>query len=119
MKYAFADRTKYLGDSETTINSGYGSKIVVAGAGFLLNNFKMNIAKAIEMPRIHDQWLPDEIYSEPSGIPEKVKRNLVNMGYKFASPRYIGLAEGIMINQKKGNIFGASDPRGHGLAKGY
>ncbi len=174
----------------TTINSAYGSKIVVDGAGFLLNNemddfsskpgapnqfgllgseansiqpqkrmlssmtptivlkndkpfliigspggstiitvvlqvimncidFHMNIKEAIEAPRIHNQWLPDEIYAEPFGLSSDVRDNLIKMGYKFGKDRTLGLAEGIKIDQSDGIIFGSSDPRGNGLAKGF
>jgi gamma-glutamyltranspeptidase len=45
------------------------------------------------------------------------------MGYLFwdmdVESRIIGIAEGIMIDQKSKIIYGASDPRGGGLAVGY
>jgi gamma-glutamyltranspeptidase len=45
------------------------------------------------------------------------------MGYHFwddsTEVRIIGIAEGIMIDQRNKNIYGASDPRGGGLAVGY
>jgi len=45
------------------------------------------------------------------------------MGYSFsdygAALRIIGIAEGIMIDRESKIIYGASDPRGGGLAVGY
>ena len=45
------------------------------------------------------------------------------MGYNFvdegAAQRILGIAEGILIDSKKGIIYGADDPRGGGLALGY
>jgi len=34
-------------------------------------------------------------------------------------PKVLGIAEGIMIDQQNGLIYGASDPRGSGSAEGY
>jgi gamma-glutamyltranspeptidase/glutathione hydrolase len=178
----------------TTVNSAFGSKIIVDGAGFLLNNqmddfsgkpgtqnqygllgteansiqpekrmlssmtptvilkdgepyiiigspggptiitsvlqvilncidFNMNIAEAIEMPRIHHQWLPDSIYYEGEALTNDVKNELTKMGYAFvdedADSRILGITEGIMIDIINITIYGASDPRGGGLAAGY
>jgi hypothetical protein len=42
------------------------------------------------------------------------------MGHKLAKPRYLGDAEGIMIEEKTGIRLGATDPRrSDGLAVGY
>ena len=41
------------------------------------------------------------------------------MGYKIGDKRILGIAEGIMIDNKDHIFFGASDPRGSGLAEGY
>ena len=45
------------------------------------------------------------------------------MGYNFvdegAENRILGIAEGILIDNKNKIIYGADDPRGGGLAAGY
>ena len=37
-------------------------------------DFDMNIQQAIDAPRIHHQWLPDEIAYEPLGLSADTKR---------------------------------------------
>jgi gamma-glutamyltranspeptidase/glutathione hydrolase len=76
-------------------------------------DFEMNIQQAIDAPRIHHQWLPDELVYEPLGLSADTKRALESRGHILVSkPRYMGDAEGIMIEEKTGVRLGASDPRG-------
>ena len=84
-------------------------------------DYDMNIQQAIDAPRIHHQWLPDELVYEPFGISTDTKRVLEARGHKLVNhPRYMGDAEGIMIEEKTGVRLGASDPRGaDSAAVGY
>jgi gamma-glutamyltranspeptidase / glutathione hydrolase len=80
----------------------------------------MNIQQAIDAPRIHHQWLPDEIIYEPYGLSADTQRALESRGHKLtAKPRYMGDAEGIMIEEQTGVRLGASDPRDEGAAVGF
>jgi gamma-glutamyltranspeptidase/glutathione hydrolase len=80
----------------------------------------MNIQQAIDAPRIHHQWLPDEIIYEPYGLSADTQRALESRGHKLTpKPRYMGDCEGIMIEEKTGVRLGASDPRSEGAAVGY
>ena len=107
------------------IGSPGGSQIITTVLQVVLNciDFDMNIREAVEAPRIHHQWMPDSIYYEKNALTEEVKKELIEMGYALADEgadlRIIGIAEGIMINNKNKIIYGASDPRGGGLAVGY
>jgi gamma-glutamyltranspeptidase/glutathione hydrolase len=81
---------------------------------------EMNIQQAIDFPRIHHQWLPDELVGEPFGLSGDTQRALTSRGHKLAKLRYLGDAEGIMIEEKTGMRLGATDPRrSDGLAVGY
>lgn len=83
-------------------------------------DFDMNIQQAIDAPRIHHQWLPDEIVYEPFGMSADTFRALEARGHKLTQkPRYMGDAQGIMIEEKTGVRLGASDPRGSGEPVGY
>jgi gamma-glutamyltranspeptidase/glutathione hydrolase len=86
-------------------------------------DFEMNIREAIEAPRVHHQWMPDSLYYEINAINEDVRKELTLMGYSFVDydteTRILGIAEGIMIDNKNKIIYCASDPRGGGLAVGY
>ena len=81
----------------------------------------MNLQEAIDSPRIHHQWLPDEIRDEPLGLSADTRRALEARGHKFVTkPFYIGNAQGIMIEEKTGIHLGASDAREEdGAAVGY
>jgi gamma-glutamyltranspeptidase/glutathione hydrolase len=80
----------------------------------------MNIQQAIDAPRIHHQWLPDEIVYEPFGMSADTSRALTSRGHQVTSrPRYMGDAQGIMIEERTGVRLGASDPRNFGEPVGY
>ena len=80
----------------------------------------MNIQQAVDAPRIHHQWLPDEIIYEPYGLSTDTERALEARGHKLtARPRNMGDCEGIMIEEKSGMRLGASDPRSEGASVGY
>jgi gamma-glutamyltranspeptidase/glutathione hydrolase len=83
-------------------------------------DFDMNIQQAIDAPRVHHQWLPDEIVYEPYGLSGDTFRALVARGHQLIDkPRYMGDAQGVMIEEKTGVRLGASDPRNYGEPVGY
>ena len=84
-------------------------------------DYNMSIQQAIDAPRIHHQWLPDELVWEPYGLSGDTQRALTNRRHKLVTkPRYLGDAQGIMIEEKTGVRLGATDPRrSDGLAVGY
>jgi gamma-glutamyltranspeptidase / glutathione hydrolase len=79
----------------------------------------MNIQQAVDWPRVHHQWMPDQITYEPYGLAPDVLNRLQSMGHKFGKPRYMGDAEGVMIEDNTGVRLGASDPRLDGKSIGY
>jgi gamma-glutamyltranspeptidase/glutathione hydrolase len=113
------------GEPYIIVGSPGGSTIITVVLQVILNciDFNMNIREAIEAPRVHHQWLPDTLYYERHALTQEVKNELVAMGYAFADKDagqlILGIAEGIMIDQKNKIIYGASDPRGGGLVVGY
>ncbi|MBA2525852.1 MAG: gamma-glutamyltransferase [Pyrinomonadaceae bacterium] len=84
-------------------------------------DYNMNIQQAIDAPRIHHQWLPDEVVWEPYGLSGDTQLALSNRRHKLVTrPRYMGDAQGIMIEEQTGVRLGATDPRrSDGLAVGY
>jgi gamma-glutamyltranspeptidase / glutathione hydrolase len=79
----------------------------------------MNIQQAIDWPRVHHQWMPDQIVYEPYGLVPDVMNRLKSMGHQFGNPRYMGDAEGVMIEDKTDVRLGGSDPRLDGKSIGY
>jgi gamma-glutamyltranspeptidase/glutathione hydrolase len=105
-----------------TIGSPGGPTIINTALCVITNvvDYGMNIQQAIDFPRIHHQWLPDELVFEPFGLSGDTQKALQTMGHKLARPRYLGNAEGIMIEEKTGVRLGATDPRrSDGPALGY
>jgi gamma-glutamyltranspeptidase/glutathione hydrolase len=105
-----------------TIGSPGGPTIINTVLCVITNviDYNMNIQDAIDAPRIHHQWLPDELVGEPSGFSSDTQRALTARGHTLGKLRYLGDAEGIMIEEKTGVRLGATDPRrSDGLAIGY
>ena len=105
-----------------TVGSPGGPTIINTVLCVLSNviDYGMNIQQAIDAPRIHHQWLPDEVVWEPYGLSGDTQRALTSRGHTLAKPRYLGDAEGIMIEEKTGVRLGATDPRrSDGMAVGY
>lgn len=98
-----------------------GPRIISAVMQTVMNviDFGMDIQEAIDTPRIHHQWLPDEIMYEPYGMSPDTMSILSGYGHRFVDrPGYIASATGIMIDGK-GVRLGAIDSRSDGLAIGY
>ena len=105
-----------------TVGSPGGPTIINTVLCVITNviDYDMNIQQAIDAPRIHHQWLPDELVGEPYGLSGDTQRALTSRGHALAKQRYLGDAEGIMIEEKTGVRLGATDPRrSDGLAVGY
>ncbi len=98
-----------------------GPRIITAVLQSIINviDHDMNIQQAIDAPRIHHQWFPDEIVYEPFGMSSDTKSALEKLGHNFA-PRLANIASatGIMIDEK-GVRLGAIDSRSDGEAVGY
>jgi gamma-glutamyltranspeptidase/glutathione hydrolase len=89
-------------------------------------DYGMNIQEAVDAPRIHHQWLPDELQVEPVGFSPDTLNLLRAQGHQLKlmiSPlwgnQYLGDAQAILVEPKNGVRFGASDPRRDGRAVGY
>jgi gamma-glutamyltranspeptidase / glutathione hydrolase len=73
----------------------------------------LDIAKAIESPRIHHQWLPDITSFESWGISPDTRHLYENMGHKVRFVNSQGQAMGIYIDHRTGMIFGSADTRSY------
>jgi gamma-glutamyltranspeptidase / glutathione hydrolase len=173
----------------TTINGSYGNKVVVSGAGFILNNemddfsvkpghpnmfglvggeanavapgkrmlsamtptiiekdgrlvmvvgtpggstiitsvfqtllnvleHNMNMQQAVTAPRVHSQWLPDQISMEENALDEATRKTLEAMGHTLHTRRPYGRVDAIRI-LPDGKLEAGADPRGDDAAAGY
>ena len=75
-------------------------------------DFGLPAMPAVEASRIHHQWLPDEIVSEPGGLSNETIAALRMKGHTVhARDRTQGDAETIYIDPVSGRRQGAADPR--------
>ncbi|MFS8082023.1 MAG: gamma-glutamyltransferase, partial [Ginsengibacter sp.] len=80
-------------------------------------DFKMSAFDAVNKPKFHHQWLPDQLDLERGFDPE-VKKALQKMGYKTVMRGAIGRTEVIEINPD-GSMTAVADHRGDDSAAGY
>ncbi|ANO53315.1 gamma-glutamyltransferase [Woeseia oceani] len=71
----------------------------------------MNIAEAIEAPRIHHQWLPDMTVFERSGISPDTRKLYESFGHTIREVRGIGSAMGVYRDPETGILYGGADSR--------
>jgi gamma-glutamyltranspeptidase/glutathione hydrolase len=97
-----------------------GPRIISATLLSILNwmRLDMDAQSAINAPRFHHQWLPDEILVEKSFSPQ-VEEQLKMRGHRVRRYGHIGLVNAIGIDAKTGERCGAADPRDAGSAIGY
>jgi gamma-glutamyltranspeptidase/glutathione hydrolase len=120
--------TILLRDSEPILATGSpgGSTIITVVLQTLLNvvDFDMNVMEATAAPRIHHQWLPEEVISE-AGISVDTLRILETRGFILPKEpdgrfqhRLLGRVNSVA---RRSNAFlGASDPRAmDGAARGF
>jgi len=88
-------------------------------------DFGMGVQRAVGVPRIHHQHLPDEIGYEPGSLTAETIAALKAMGHTVkvrgspdAAYPYIGDIQAILV-RGDGMREGASDPRRGGVAIGY
>lgn len=113
------------------LGSPGGPRIINAVLQTIVNviDFEMNLQQAIDAPRIHHQWLPDELIYEPFGISADTLRALESRGhllklrteYKgYTREGFMGDVAGVMIEDGANMRLGATDPRrSDGTAAGY
>lgn len=99
-----------------------GSTIISTTMESFLNvaEFGMTIKQAIDAPRIHMQWWPDQIFAEPGAFTPDVQTALEAMGYKIRPVHSMGDIAAILVNPKTGALESVNDPRyPAGSAAGY
>jgi len=99
-----------------------GRTIINSVLQVILNviDHKMTLGQAVEAPRIHHQWLPDQIRYEEYGFSPDTIRLLKRMGHKTVPRGSQGSISAIWIDWEEGIIYGAADSRGFdGKAAGY
>ncbi|PIG92015.1 gamma-glutamyltransferase [Gloeocapsopsis sp. IPPAS B-1203] len=97
-----------------------GSTIITTVLQIILNalEYGMDTGSAVAAPRIHHQWLPDELRIEPFGLDYATIAELCRRGHKIEERSTWGNANAIVVTPDN-TLEGAADPRGEGLPRGF
>lgn len=96
-----------------------GARIITTTLQTIVNaiDFGMNPAEAASTPRIHHQWLPDELRVEKGLSPDTLEL-LQKRGYKVSVKPTMGRTQTIQLRDD--GLYGYSDPRNpDGATVGY
>jgi len=90
-----------------------GSRIISTVLQVIVNviDYKMDIAAAVAAPRLHHQWMPDEVRVEP-GFPDDVLAALTDKGHHVMDSGGYSSANSIFVTAN--GLLGAADPRTRG-----
>jgi gamma-glutamyltranspeptidase/glutathione hydrolase len=83
-------------------------------------DFEMDVQAAVDAPRLHHQWFPDEVRLEKAKEREPLVKELQRMGHRVAPARgHQGDAHSIWVDPRTGRYVGAADRRLSGYAASY
>lgn len=93
------------------LGSPGGSRIITASLQVALNiiDHGMLPQEAVDAPRVHHQWLPDEVYYEQRGLSFDTLKLLRERGYKMTEQTPWGATELIMIAPERNKGKNAAD----------
>jgi gamma-glutamyltranspeptidase / glutathione hydrolase len=102
------------------LGSPGGGRIITAVFQTVVNviDFNMSLKDAINAPRFHHQWYPDEIQVESGVLDKNTKMQLISLGHTIKDIHSIGKIDAIQF-MEDGSMTGYSDSRGYGKALGY
>lgn len=96
-----------------------GTTIITSVLQSIVNviDFGLSPADAVNKPKFHHQWLPDEVYVEKE-FPKEVRTTLQQMGYTIKEREAIGRTEMIVV-APNGSITAVADKRGDDSVAGW
>jgi gamma-glutamyltranspeptidase/glutathione hydrolase len=104
------------------LGSPGGSTIITSVLQTILNvyEFQMTMQQAVDAPRFHHQWLPDDIMVEPQKFDKNILDTLIMKGYKINEKfaPILGKVDAILL-QKNSTLEGGADFRGDDTADGF
>lgn len=114
--------TLVLADGQpiAALGAAGGPRIISATVQNLINllDFGLPPATALALPRVHQQWRPDELVVDV-GLAQSIQQELAWRGHKVRASTGLGQAQAVTRTPDGEAFSGAADPRGHGLAEGW
>ncbi|WHS58193.1 gamma-glutamyltransferase [Pseudomonas sp. G2-4] len=118
------------GKTVMVVGTPGGSRIITATLLTILNviDYGMNLQEAVDAPRFHQQWMPEETNLETFAASPDTLKLLESWGHKFAGPQDPNHIAAILVGAPslggkpvgKNRFYGANDPRRNtGLSLGY
>jgi gamma-glutamyltranspeptidase/glutathione hydrolase len=102
------------------LGSPGGSKIISTVAQAIINcsRFDLSLEEIVRQPRVHHQWLPDQVFLEEGQFGVATIQALIRYGHNVKERSPFGDLQMVKI-ESGGMMQAVSDPRRNGSAGGY
>lgn len=107
----------WRGEEAIAVGGRGGSRIPTATLQILLNVWvdEDGLQAAVDRPRLHHQWLPDQLFAEPDALSPETRAVLEARGHHIELLPAIAQAHAVR-RLEDGTVEAAADPRGPGAA---
>jgi gamma-glutamyltranspeptidase/glutathione hydrolase len=95
-----------------------GPRIITTTVATIMNvvDFGMNVREAVDAPRVHHQWLPDQIFAEPMALSADTRAMLEQRGHRIEDANPWGAVAAIVAAPDESEpdgimLYGTNDDR--------